>query len=406
MMATAAALVLCGYALLLFASPLRQTLWNAWGAVRRYPVLWKLPGMLGFAHALFHFAVKLRMQMQLPPGSYDALVWARPALADPAIWLHGSPDSIWWLPPSGMRGSMLGAETWLATLEGVAGIFNNMITTFPVALVGMMWLVFNRHSARSLLYSALKKRFGYGALLLMGVVGVCGGCVVLKAVFYFEPSIISGRYFYQWTPVVEWLGFIFEYLFGVGVQIYLILHVYAWMRGISFDADELRDVAIRRIGAGLKWAAVIVLLSSVLINLPLILQNFPIFSGVFVDDQEKVESRLMIARCLLALFLIAACSVQAWLTLHGETLGRALRAHARFIKQHWVSVLWFISVSAVHLFGINLLRAAVLRGLGEETALGVCWSFLWPWLAAPVLAWMLASWVCLFKKEEGRMTKE
>lgn len=398
---TAAALVLGGYALLLFASPLRQVLWDALGAVRRYSVLWKLLGLLGFANALFHFAVKLRMQMMLPPGSYDVLVWARPGLADPAIWLHGSPDSIWWLPPSGVRESLISAETWLRTLEGVAGFFNNMVTTFPVALVGMMWLLFNRHSARTLLYGALKKRFGVGALPLMGAVGICGACVVLKAVFYFEPTIISGLHFYQWTPVVEWLGFIFEYLFGVGVQIYLILHVYAWMRGISFDAEALRDVAIRRIGAGLKWAAVMIVLSSVLINIPLILQNFPAFNAVFTDDPEKVEKRLVIARCVLAVFLTGACSVQAWLTLHGETLPRALRAHWLFLKHHWRSVIWFMAVSAVHLFGINFLRAALLRGVGEEAALGVCWTFIWPWLAAPVLAWMLASWVCIFKKLEA-----
>jgi hypothetical protein len=38
--------------------------------------------------------------------------------------------------------------------------------------------------------------------------------------------------------------------------------------------------------------------------------------------------------------------------------------------------------------------------LGDGTAVGIAWSLLSPWLSALVSAWLLASWVCLYKRED------
>ena len=56
---TAPALLACGYLLVMVASPVRASLLNGWRCVRRYPVIWRMLGLLGFAHALFHLAVRL-----------------------------------------------------------------------------------------------------------------------------------------------------------------------------------------------------------------------------------------------------------------------------------------------------------------------------------------------------------
>ena len=57
--------------------------------------------------------------------------------------------------------------------------------------------------------------------------------------------------------VVNSLSFLFEYLLGVGVQIYLVLLCFAWVRGLTFDFDALRRFALRRFAFVVKWAAVV-----------------------------------------------------------------------------------------------------------------------------------------------------
>ena len=63
--------------------------------------------------------------------------------------------------------------------------------------------------------------------------------------------------------------------------------------------------------------------------------------------------------------------------------------------------MWFVLIAAVHFWLMSFGRAVLLAGFGENTALGVTWTVVWPWIAGPVAAWMLASWVCLFKKVGG-----
>ena len=48
----------------------------------------------------------------------------------------------------------------------------------------------------------------------------------------------------------------------------------------------------------------------------------------------------------------------------------------------------------------HVAQELVLRGLGEETAAGLVWALGVPWLRALLTAWLLAAWVCLFKRCE------
>ena len=147
-------LALAGYALLMLTNPVRASLRDGWRCVRRYPVLWRRLAWLGSANALFLLAVTLSFQWRGVP----MLTWGRSAWHDPALWLHGSAVSLWWLPPSAIRASL--AESWLPALESVAGLFNNAVTTFPVALTAALALFLNRHRYCALLRTALVRRFG------------------------------------------------------------------------------------------------------------------------------------------------------------------------------------------------------------------------------------------------------
>ena len=47
---------------------------------------------------------------------------------------------------------------------------------------------------------------------------------------------------------------------------------------------------------------------------------------------------------------------------------------------------------------VQALQENVERGVGEGTALWIAWRVLSPWIVAAVGAWLLASWVCVYKR--------
>jgi hypothetical protein len=387
-------LLLAGYLIVMMASPVRSSMLDGWRCVRRYPVIWRLLALLGFAHALFHFAVRLVLHFELAPE----FTWVRAGWHDPSLWLSGSPDSLWWLPAPMVRQVI--RDSALPVAESLAGLFNNSITTFPLAVIAAFGLIVNRHRYASLLRGSLRRRFGLAAWPLLACVYLGAMAVVAKAALYFLLPVMANPDWFRWAPVVVAIAAAFEYLVGVGIQIYLIMHAYAWVRGLSFEPEALREVAVRRLGAGAKWAGIVILLSSIFIELPLVLKNFPAFTGIFPDARETVELRVTLARIGLAAVLLSCASMQAWLALHGETLRRAWRAHWRLLRLHWWKFLWFLIVAGMHLFAVQVLRGTVLRGLGENTAPGLAWTLLWPWINGLVAGWCLASWICLFKRCE------
>jgi hypothetical protein len=338
--------------------------------------------------------VRLVLHFELAPE----FTWVRAGWNDPALWLGGSPDSIWWLPPSAVRQVL--RDSALPVAESLAGLFNNAITTFPLAVIAAFGLFVNRHRYASLLRDALRRRFGFVAWPILAGVYLGALAVVAKAALYFLLPVMANPTWFRWAPVVAAVAAAFEYLVGVAIQIYLILHAYAWVRGLSFEPEALRDVTVRRLGAGAKWAGLVILASSVFIEVPLVLKNFPAFAAIFPDERETVEFRVTVARVGLVVVLLGCASMQSWLALHGETLGRAWRAHWRFVRLHWWEFLWFLVVAGIHLFAVQSLRGFAVRGLGETTALGLVWTFTWPWINGLVVGWCLASWICLFKRCE------
>lgn len=370
----------------MLSSPVRASLRDGWRCVRRYPVIWRTLAWLGCAYAAFQAAVAWRSGVNF--------TWVRAGWHDPTAWLHGTPDSIWWLPPGAVRDSL--DAGWLPGIEALAGLFNCAVATFPVAVFAALALFTNRARLLSVVWSALVRRFRWGAWLLMPCVLFCAAAVLMKAVLYFRPPWVPDPVWFQWSQTVMWPAALFEYVFGIGVQAYLILHAYAWVRGITFEADALREVAVRRLGAAAKWAGLVLIAQSLFVEMPLALS----FACGWPAAPEVMAEKIVIVRFALAGALLVFASMQAWLTLHGETLARAWSAHWRFVRSHSWPLLWFLVIAAVHLFALNFLRSAVLRGLGESTAFGVAWTLVWPWPAGLVTGWLLSAWVCLFKRCE------
>jgi hypothetical protein len=389
MQSIALALTLGGYVMLMLTNPVRESLADGWRCVRRYPVIWRTIALLALANALFLLAVRLTHHLRETPE----LVWMRAGWNDPTAWLTGTPDSLWWLPPAGAR-DLLGASV-LPGLEFLAGIFNGIVVTFPVAMWIAGGLIFNRHGWTRILFGALRRRIGAGVWLVFPLLLLAGCATWAKAIFYFRPQWIPEPW-WPFAPSIAAISSLFEYLVSVAVQGYLILHAYAWVRGLSFDPAGLREVAIRRFGAASKWAGCVMLVQALTIELPLALSfllNWP-------AHPELVSYWLQVVRLVVALCLIGCFSMQAWLILHGESLRRALRGHFRLLRTHLWEIAWFIIVAAVHCWAVHFLRLAVLKGLGEDTAFGLGWSLCWPIVGGLVGGWLLASWVCLFKRCE------
>ncbi len=393
-----------GYLLLMLTNPVRASLRDGFRCLRRYSTLWVTLGVFGFAGALFQLAKTLYYVSVLPFEERPALVWMRAAWRDPNLWLHGSPESLWHLPPLAVQDAI--RESTLPALESTAGIFNCVFSTFPVAALAALLLLVNWQGHQAVMFRALRSRFGgFGAVIHLGVV-IAALAAVAKPCLYAAPQLIiacgggpaAQLEWFQWAPVVAWVGFLFEYLFGVCMQIYLILLAYVWVRGLTFTHTHLLDFAIRRCSFVLKWALLVMLLSSLFIDLPLILKNFPAFQSWFPDDDVLMENRQRSARMVLTCFLLLWASVQITLIFHSEAVRRALRDHVHFVAHHLWPFGWFIIVAALHFYLVQVALGLVLRGLGEETAAGVAWSLVVPWLRAVVAAWLLASWVCLFKR--------
>ncbi len=393
-----------GYLLLLFTNPVRSSLRDGLRCIRRYPALWVTLGMVGFCGALFQLAQRVYFFFLLPFEERPAFVWMRAAWRDSQLWLHGSTESFWYLPPHAVYDAV--RESRLPALESTAGLFNCLLSPFPLAALAALLLLVNWGGHHRIVLRALRKRFGgFGWVLYAGVV-VCALAAFAKPLLYAAPQFIvagggsaaAGTLWIQWAPVVEWLGFLFEYLFGVCLQIYLILLAFVWVRGFTFTHAHLLDFAIRRCAFVLKWALVVMLLSTALINVPLILKNFPAFQSWFPDNAEVIEGRLRLARAVLTGVLLLCSTVQITLVFHSESLLRALRDHARFVVRHVWPFGWFVILAALHFYLFQVAQGLVLRGFGEETAAGLVWGLVVPWLRGILAAWLLAAWVCLFKR--------
>jgi hypothetical protein len=201
------------------------------------------------------------------------------------------------------------------------------------------------------------------------------------------------------SATVDATAFIFEYLLGVYIQVYLITVCLAWIRGLSFEEGGLFRFAMRRFSYVLEWAGIVVAVSTLILRLPLVLAYF--------INIPRVLDYLPIARVLMSGLIIAFCSVQISLVLHNETLIEAMRAHVHFIQKNAGRFVWFLVICGMH-FYLIIACDAILRGaIADRLGALLLWKFTFACLRGAVTGWFLASWVCLFRQcETGRIYQE
>jgi hypothetical protein len=161
---------------------------------------------------------------------------------------------------------------------------------------------------------------------------------------------------------------------------------------LSFEEGELFRFAMRRFSYVLEWAGIVVLVSLLIVRLPLLLAYF-----MNIPD---VLDYLPIERVVMCGLIIAFSSVQISLALHNETLREAIRAHREFIRNNLSRFGWFLLICGIHFFFLTTADAIVRGAIADRLMAMVLWKSIFVFLRGFIAGWLLASWVCLFRRGE------
>ena len=151
---------------------------------------------------------------------------------------------------------------------------------------------------------ALRQRFRHWGYLIYLVVVLSAIASLFKPIVYWRlptwRTVLPESVLFQTSASVDAAAFIFEYLFGVYIQVYLITVCLAWIKGLSFTEGALFKFAMRRFAYVLKWAGLVVLISTLVVRLPLLLAYFTNVPDVL--DYLPLERAFMAAIILAFLF--------------------------------------------------------------------------------------------------------
>jgi len=364
-----------GYALIMLFNPVRLALRDGLRCIARYKRVWVTFILLGFAYFVFQFSVftPIRSSADLDVTQVTSLPsWHWPRFVE--VW----------------------QDVPLPALEGVAGIFDNATTTYPLSVAAAVLMVMNWRGLHGALVRALRQRYRFLGYVIYLTLLLGALAAFLKPIVFWALPVWGGLLpaagLLQISASVDAAAFIFEYLFGVYIQVYLITVCFAWIRGLSFEEGELFRFAMRRFSYVLKWAGIVVLVSMLIVRAPLLLAYFMEIPGVL--DYLPIERTVMC--CLIIVF----SSVQISLALHNETLREAFGAHWEFVRQNAGRLGWFLLISALHFFFLMTCDAIVRGAIADRLIPLVLWKCIFVCSRGFITGWLLASWVCLFRRGE------
>jgi len=357
----------------------RDSYANGWRCLLRHASLWKLPGGFALAYGLFQLLDFLLLHWRTGRVPELAPVIARMPLDYRQIAL----DSI------------------LPAAELLAGALNCLVATFPVSvLCGFLFLANYRGLTGELGY-ALLRRYRIWGWVWLGLLAACALASLLKPLTILAlpelVTILSLQELLVASSLVNGLSFAFEYLLGTCLQVYLLLIAYGWVRGLHFRRARVLQFAVRRMGFVLKWALVVVLATLALIHLPLFVEAWLTGDPIGWRTLVLVET---VSRPTLAAIMLLLATVQIRLVLHNDSLRGALAAHGRFLRMHGLSCLVFLLAGFSVLFLLQILRLGGAAWFGAAIFKQV-WSIVLEIGGAISGGWILASWVCFYKRCEA-----
>lgn len=370
-----------GYLVVMFFNPIRLALRDGFRCIARFKRIWLTFTLLGFAYSVFQFATFTPLQR---PSDLDFS-----QVVAPGTWNWPRFAEIW-------------SEVPLPAFEGVAGIFDNATTTYPLSFLAAILLIVNWRGLHGALIGALRKRYGIWGWGIYLILLVSALAALLKPVVFWRLPELGGALpaanVLQISASIDAVAFIFEYLFGVYIQVYLITVCLAWIKGLSFGEEDLFKFAMRRFSYVLEWAGLVVIFGVLIVRAPLLLAYF--------REIPNVLDYLPVARVIMSGLLIFFCSVQISLVLHNETLGAAVRAHKEFIRTNMGRFCWFLLIAGLHFFFLTACDAIIRGAIADRVVAVILWRIIYVCARGLVTGWLLASWVCLFRQCETRRVNQ
>jgi hypothetical protein len=371
--------VVGAWVLALCLPSVRGSYGNGWQCVLRHASLWKLPGGFALAYGLFQLMDFFLLHWRMGRVPEVAPLLARP-------------------PYEPLRFALAAI---LPAAELLAGALNCLVATFPLSILAGFLFLANYRGLTGELGYALLRRYRIWGWIWLGLLAACALASIAKPLTLLAlpelASIFSLNELLLVASTVNALSFAFEYLLGTCLQVYLLLIAYGWVRGLHFRRARVLQLAVRRMGFVLKWALVIVIATLVLIHLPLLLETW--ITGDPIAWRALVVAEMIFRPAIAAVMLLLA-TVQIRLVLHNDSLRGAIGAHGRFLKRHGLRYLVFLLAA---LAALLVLQTAQLTG---NAWLGVpllrhIWTIIFEVAGAICGGWILASWVCFYKRCEG-----
>src|SRR5262249_24112207 len=330
-----------GYVIVLLFNPVRLALRDGFRCLLRYKRVWLTFVLLGFAYFVFQFSTFTPIQS---PADVDLT-----QITSLANWHWPTFMEVW-------------REAPLPALEGVAGIFDDATTTYPLSAIAAVLMLVNWHGLQGALVRVLGRRFRFWGYLVYLILLLSAIAALLKPIVFWALPLWGGLLpaagLLQVSASIDAFAFIFEYLLGVYIQVYLIAVCFAWIRGLSFEEGELFRFGMRRFSYVLEWAGIVVLVSTLIVRLPLLLAYF-----MNIPD---VLDYLPIERALMCGLIITFSSVQISLALHNESLREAIQAHRGFIRDNLSRFGWFLLICSIHFFFLTVADAIVRGAIADR----------------------------------------
>jgi hypothetical protein len=371
--------VVAAWVLALCFPSVRQSYANGWRCLLRHSSLWKLPGGFSLAYGLFQlfdfFLLHWRMEQTL-----EVL----------PLLVHA--------PREPLRFAL---ASILPAAELVAGALNCLVATFPLSVIGGLIFLSNYRGLTGELGYALLRRYRIWGWIWLALLAACALASIAKPLTLLAlpelASIFSLHELLAVSNAVNALSFAFEYLLGTCLQVYLLLTAYGWVRGLHFRRVRVLQLAVRRMGFVLKWALVIIVATLAFIHVPLFLEAWMTGDPIGWRALALAET---IFRPTLAAFMLTMSTVQIRLVLHNDSLRGAIAAHGRFLKRHGLRYLVFLLAALALLWLVQIGQLTVGDALGTPLARQL-WTIVLEVASAICGGWILASWVCFYKRCEG-----
>src|SRR5260370_8339574 len=157
-------------------------------------------------------------------------------------------------------------------------MFDNASTTYPFAVVAAMFMLLNWRGLQGGLVGAWRKRYGFWGYLVYSILLLSALASLLKPIVFWRlpewSGLVPAANLLRISATVDATAFIFEYLLGVYIQVYLITVCLAWIKGVSFEEGELFRFAMRRFSYVLEWSGIVFSVSTLIVRVPLVLAYF------------------------------------------------------------------------------------------------------------------------------------